>query len=105
MNTIDFQLTTNNLSAWRGQMASGDLRFTFPRPVVKAVSAIAGFQIGFENDDHELLRMVIDTSVTSWSGNTVTVRFNFGLRDSSGEWDDPYGGHLTILVIAELRPS
>ena len=79
-----------------------DRAFVFQSPVRNAEAAINGFSIGFTSSDHHLLRQEIHAVVTSVSGNTVTVRVRFALRDSSGHFDDKYDGYVDVLVIAEV---
>jgi len=66
---------------------------------VRAEAAINGFNIGFTNGDHHLLRTEIDASVVSVTLTTVRVRVTFSLRDSSGTFDDPYNGFVDVMVI------
>jgi hypothetical protein len=81
------------------QTASQSVRF--PRDVVNAAVGITGYSIGFSGDDHHVGRMevAIESEVT---GQAVQVNARLGLRDWSGNWDDPYEGWITAAVIAEL---
>jgi hypothetical protein len=78
--------------------------FVFARNVTSATTGLTGYLAEFSgHDDHHLGRLEIrlDTSIT---GNTVTVDGFFGLRDWSGNWDDPYDGSIDLVVVAELEP-
>jgi hypothetical protein len=72
----------------------------FPTTVRHAVVAINGFSIGYTSSDHELLREEIDASYTI-NNNVVTVRVTFALRDSSGNFDDPYNGFVDVVLIVD----
>lgn len=76
----------------------------FPRPVLTAAAGLAGYTASFTSGDHHIGRAEIrlETSILT---NTVTVSGTFGLRDWSGNWDDPYNGTLDFAVVAELEPA
>jgi hypothetical protein len=96
-----------------------NLRFTFPSQtggpkvqvqtpefstnVRSAVAAINGFNIGYSNGDHELFRETIDASAATTRplSRAVAVTVNFGLRDSSGNFDDPYEGFVDVALIVD----
>jgi hypothetical protein len=76
---------------------------TLPR---SAVAAINGFSIGYTNSDHHLLREEIDVGTRIQNGTEgpeVRVGVNFSLRDSSGNFDDAYGGFVDVVLIVD-RP-
>jgi len=73
----------------------------FPSRVTRADAAINGFDVGYDGSDHHLLRTKIDISDVSIVNNTVNVTVNFSLRDSSGNFDDPYSGFVDALVIVD----
>jgi hypothetical protein len=50
--------------------------------------------------DHHLNLMEADTDVISFSGDKVNYRVEFELADKN--FDDPYSGYITVLVIAEV---
>ncbi|MDQ3974796.1 MAG: hypothetical protein M3276_10820 [Actinomycetota bacterium] len=75
---------------------------TFASRVNRAEAALKGFDIGYTNGDHHLLREQVDIDITSVSGNTVTLNVDFSLRDSSGNFDDPFSGFVQVLVIADV---
>jgi hypothetical protein len=76
--------------------------FVFPFRVNSAETFINGFNIGFVRSDHELLRQEINTAVREINNNVVTVRAVFSLRDSSGNFDDPYDGFIDVVVVADV---
>lgn len=93
---INFPTTTG-----RSQTVTGTA--TFSSTVRSAQTAINGFNIGYRDFDHHLLTVMIDNSDgLLFSGNLVTFSVNLLLRDSSGSIDDPYGGYVDVLVIADV---
>jgi len=96
---IDFQRQRATFPTHSGSAQSIELAFVFPSNVLRAEAAINGFNIGFTNGDHHLLRTEIDASVVSVTLTTVRVRVTFSLRDSSGTFDDPYNGFVDVMVI------
>jgi hypothetical protein len=69
------------------------------------VAAINGFGIGYTFSDHHLLREEIDVGTTIQNGTQgpeVRVAVNFSLRDSSGNFDDAYGGFVDVVLIVDL---
>jgi hypothetical protein len=76
----------------------------FGRPI-KADSAfawLAGYEIQFNNGDHEVLAQQIQVEVNGITGTSVNVAAIFLMRDSSGNIDDPYSGFISALVSADL---
>ena len=71
--------------------------------VLRAQAMLKGFDISYTNGDHHVLREEIDLSVSLDSAhpNTVLVKANFLLRDSSGNIDDPFTGRVEAVVIAQ----
>lgn len=66
-------------------------------PSATGVTFLQGFDIGFERDDHEVLQIMADVEDQTFDAMGTrfdTVLCRLGLRDSSGFWDDPYGGSL-----------
>lgn len=98
----DFQRQRFTFPSHSGSAQSLEQMFVFPSSVRKAEAAINGFSIGFSSSDHHLFRQEIDATVTSVSLNTVRVRVNFALRDSSGVFDDKYDGYVDVMVIVEV---
>jgi hypothetical protein len=70
---------------------------------VRAVAGLTGYFAEYSGqNDHHLgqLTVQLDTSIND---NTVTVTGTFGLRDWSGNWDDPYDGNIECVVLADLQ--
>lgn len=98
---IDFQRQRATFPSTTKRAQSTELVFVFPSSVKKAESAINGYSIGFSNSDHHLLRVQVDSSVTSISLNVVRVKVDYLLRDASGNIDDPYDGYIDVVVIVD----
>jgi hypothetical protein len=97
----DFQRQRATFPPHTGSAQSTELTFVFSSNVRKAESVVNGFNIGFSSSDHHLFRALVDTSVTSISLNTVRVRVDFALRDSSGTFDDSYNGFVDVMAIVD----
>lgn len=74
---------------------------TFPAAVLRAGAAVNGFKFDFlaEDEDRHINEVEADTDVVSVSGNTVTFRVECQYADKN--FDDPYQGYVTALIIAE----
>ncbi|MGW7073008.1 hypothetical protein ACWGII_32790 [Streptomyces sp. NPDC054855] len=99
---IDFASRRITFSAHTGSPQDVDQVFSFPANVRKAETFVNGFNIGFEGTDHEFFRQEVNTAVRAINGNVVTVRTVFSLRDSSGNFDDPFSGFVDVVVVADL---
>lgn len=98
---IDFQrLPRFSFPPTTGRPQSITQSAVFGSRVNRADAAINGFDIGFTQSDHHLFREQVDVS-TAINNNTVVVTVNFSLRDSSGTFDDAYGGFVDVLVIVD----
>jgi hypothetical protein len=85
------------------QPASAQIQF--PRSVLNVAVGIVGYSATFENrQDHHLGRLIVElnANINGDNPNLVDVSGAFGLRDWSGEWDDPYSGIIDFAVFAEL---
>jgi len=84
---------------------SASAQLSFPREVTTVAVGITGYTATFENqEDHHLGRLIVELNagVNSDDRTKVDVSGSFGLRDWSGNWDDPYGGLIEYAVFAEL---
>ena len=99
---IDFQRQTVTFPPVTGRVQSTDVTFVFGKRVLKAETAINGYKARFNNFDKPLGELQVDTTVVAVSLNTVQVRVSLGLRDSSGFFDDAYGGSVEVMLIADL---
>lgn len=77
---------------------------TFNTRVRSAAVALNGFSIGFNNGEHPILKQEINIrqSDVRIQGNTVEFTVDFLMLDASGNIDDPFGGYVDVLVIADV---
>ncbi|ELZ94467.1 hypothetical protein C440_09823 [Haloferax mucosum ATCC BAA-1512] len=71
-------------------------------PIRAAETAIQSFDIGYDGEDHHIMSEKIYTDADV-NGETVTVNLQALFRDASGHIDDPYGGNIDVLVVAETE--
>ena len=95
----DFRLVTVTIPPGTGRR-SIERTATFGAPVRRASVALNGFKLDFVNSDHHINIVEADTDIVSVSGNTVTFRVECNYADKN--FDDPYRGYVTALVIAEV---
>ena len=94
---IDFDPT-------RGQIQREPGSVSFDTRVTKAEAVVKGWDIRYNNGDHEILRQLINIrDVAVSSGNRVDFTVEFLLRDSSGSTDDPFSGFVEVLIIADVE--
>jgi hypothetical protein len=87
----------------RDQSVSKSVDFPGPGTIKSAGIALNGFDINFRNGDHNLGDFKINcTDNPSFTGLHVDFSVNLLLRDYSGNIDDPYGGTVDVLVIADV---
>lgn len=75
----------------------------FATKVLAAEAAIKGFYLSYTNDDHELRYEKVEVTNVKQEGPQVSFDVTIGLRDWSGEYDDPYEGKVTVLVTANVE--
>jgi hypothetical protein len=85
-----------------GQVQTQFTTALFNSPVRRAEVALKGFNIGYTNSDHHVLRELIQAHIDAIENNTVRVRVDYLLRDDSGNIDDPYNGTVDVVVMAEV---
>jgi len=98
---LDLQQRRATFDARTGGPQSQDLTFVLDTTIRIVGVALNGFDIGFTNGDHKLLRTQIDLDVISRIDNTAVVRVILSLRDASGDFDDPFSGFVDVLLIAD----
>lgn len=87
---------------------SARAQLSFARAVRQVAVGLTGWSATFEKrEDHHLgfLTVELDASVNGDDDTKVDVSGVFGLRDWSGDWDDPYSGIVEFAVFAELEPA
>ena len=98
---LEFQTVRVNFPSRRDAEHSINRTTTFSRNIRTVGAAINGFDVTFNNGDHNFLREKVDISPISVSGRTATFTVNMLLRDSSGNIDDPYSGFVDVMLIAD----
>lgn len=71
----------------------------FRNNVNTSVAALTGFTSRFSTSDHHLLQLEADVDGQSPGPNQMQVSGTYGLRDSSGNWDDDYDGILRYAAL------
>ncbi|MEE2056588.1 hypothetical protein [Rhodococcus artemisiae] len=72
---------------------------SFSGRVVRAGVALNGFKIDYDDDDHHINIVEVDTDLVRISGGTVV--FNVECQYADKNFDDKYSGYVTALIIAE----
>lgn len=75
----------------------------FAQSVDEAVGVLTGFLARFSTDDHHLLELESDIDAQSPAPDQLQISGTFGLRDSSGSWDDKYDGELRYAALGTVR--
>jgi hypothetical protein len=99
---LDFRSVTVSFPTLSGGPQRQTSFAAFGGPVREADTALKGFNIFYANGDHHVLREQVDIDVLSVNNNVVNFAVDFVLRDSSGNFDDPFGGSVEVLVIADV---
>jgi hypothetical protein len=74
----------------------------FPSNVKDAGVAINGFNLDFTaGGDRHINVLHVDVDILSISGATVNFRAHCDYADVN--FDDPYGGSITVLVVADVQ--
>ncbi len=97
--TTDFRTVSVTIPAGTGRR-SVEGTATFGSKVHRASVALNGFSLDYVSSDHHINILEADTDIVSISGNTVTFRVECNYADQN--FDDPYRGYVTALVIAEV---
>jgi hypothetical protein len=99
---VQFRTPSINIPSGTGRRTiTAEQRFVGSQ-VLGAGVALNGFKLDYDvaDGDHHLNLMEADTDVISFSGDKVNYRVEFELADKN--FDDPYSGYITVLVIAEV---
>jgi hypothetical protein len=62
--------------------------------------ALNGFKLDYDNSDHHINFVEADTDILGINGNTVQFRVECDYADRN--FDDPYQGYVTLMVVAEV---
>jgi len=97
---IEFRTQQINIPSGTGRR-NIEGRATFGSKVIRAGVALNGSKLDYVNADHHINIVEVDTDLVSFSGNTVTFRVECDYSDKN--FDDPYRGYVSALVIAEVE--
>ena len=85
---LDFRTVNVRFDPTRGQSQREPATAVFSRQVLRAEAALKGFNIGYTDGDHHILRQEVDVDITGIRNNAVDLAVDFLLRDSSGNIDE-----------------
>jgi hypothetical protein len=91
-----------NFPSAKGRRQRGSQAVTFNGTISECQVVMKGYNIRYSKSDHHILELELDLDFTR-SGTTVTVFGDFVLRDSSGNYDDPYQGWINFVVMADVK--
>ena len=73
---------------------------TFNSTVRSAGVALNGFKLDYDNLDHHINFVEADTDIVGITGNTVQFKVECDYADRN--FDDPYQGYITVMVVADV---
>jgi hypothetical protein len=74
---------------------------TFSSNVRSAGVALNGFKLDYANSDHHINIVEADADIIGTTGNTV--RFQVECHYADVNFDDPYEGYVTVMVVADVE--
>jgi hypothetical protein len=104
---ISTQVVTLTAQDQRGEPRLVTGRVRFDRPVQAYWVSVVGADIQFTGTaEKQVNRQMfnVDPFAKIINGSEVEVSGKLGIRDGSGDWDDPYSGTITVAVTAVLGP-
>ena len=96
--TVDFRPVTITIPQGTGRR-SIEGAAVFNSRVLRAGVSLNGFSLDIAIDDRPFNVLEADTDILSIDQNTVRFRVECQLADRN--FDDPYSGYVTALIIAE----
>jgi hypothetical protein len=101
---IPFQRHTGGSSIFR---TSVDISSAKPTDKTRVLLALTGFDVRYSKEDHHIQRLLILPELDEHGpfGDSVDIRVELGLRDSSGNWDDPFEGTVNLGLIVVTDPD
>ena len=104
MSSIRMKQFTIRFDPETGGLRSETDVVNFNERVKRAEAVLKGYEARFTNpgSDRDLRQIHVDLDVLSVTNHAVNIRADFGLRDASGNFDDPYAGFVQGVVIAEV---
>jgi hypothetical protein len=104
--TMPLEFQTAQISRGAGTGAPGPIpgRLQFSRPVRTAQVVLASVEVGFQNQDrlvYKVLAKIENVQVANPASPVVTFDVYIGIRDVSGNWDDAHEGVVRVVGIAD----
>ncbi len=102
---ISTQVVTLKVDNKRGEPEPVMGKATFDRPVEAYWLSVVGADIKFIRDNEKQVNrhlFSVDPFAKVINGKEVEISGKLGIRDGSGNFDDPYEGTLTVAVTAVL---
>ena len=99
---LEFREGWITFPAATGRRQRASRTVTFSGTINAYQVALKGYNIRYDDTAHHILELELDLDSTR-SGNTITVNGDFVLRDSSGNFDDPYEGWMNFVVMADVN--
>lgn len=96
--STEFRTRSVNIPSGTGRR-SINASVVFGSKVIRANIALNGFKLDCVNKDHNIA--AVGTDIVSISGSTVNFSVECNYADKN--FDDPYSGYVTALVIAEVE--
>lgn len=64
---------------------------------------LTGYDLHYCNDEKKINRIIVRVWGEPLNGdpNTINVQAEFGIKDNSGNFDDPFSGHINYTIITE----
>lgn len=102
--TLKMKEFTINFDPESGGIRHESITVNFNEQVLAAQAVLKGFEAKFTQpgSDRPFRQLHIDLDVQSVTTHAVNIKADFGLRDASGVFDDPYGGFIQGVVIANV---
>ena len=95
--TIEFLVGTGNRAVRK--------TFPFPRRVIEAHVALAGYQVQYSSDDHHVKRIAVQLSAVILDHvdgtSDVFVDATLNLRDQNA--DDPFFGSISFVLFVQTE--
>jgi hypothetical protein len=99
--TLRFFRTSLSIPSGAGRKTFGDT-VDFPSNVIRADAALNGFKLDYtEGGDRHINEVEVDIDVGPIQG--TSVGFTIETQYADVNFDDPYSGYVTVLVIADVQ--
>jgi len=104
-HSIVTQVVTLRMQDQKGEPRVTSATASFDRRVLAYWIAVVGADVKYtKNSEHQFNRALfsVDPYAKVINGKDLEIAGKFGVRDGSGDWDDPYEGTITVAVTAVL---